>query len=270
MSVISALKSKSVLASAALLATMSAQATPISNASIAGQSIVYLETAPGSGIVAPNPYSVANLNSALSGAGNAELGKFGIAQATLSGNFFGHAVTLSSLSKNDWTNNGNALATSYITGAATSIGATLSAAQMANALNVFLNVDLDPSAKTFYSWQYVSDPNISDVNFIDKSIVVGLDGLLDGSTFLNSLFKPFGVTAPAGSTASEVVKLVYENKTHYLYGFSATSTGYHTNDGTRSYTGRFEVSAAVPEPATLAIFGLGFAAMGFISRRKNS
>lgn len=268
MNVITGVKSKLTLASIAMLASMGAQAVPLSDPSISGLSTTYLETVPGSGVLAASPGNSANWAAALSGAGNVELGKYGNVTSsaplgtatTLSGNFGGTSVTLSSLTKSDWTANGNSLASAYISGAANFYG-----------LSVDLNAAVDAFLKPLTSgpgaglspWQFVSDPNISDVNLNGGHVAVGLDGFLNGSTILNALFGP-GVTAPKGSTASEVVRVDYQGNTKYLYGFSATATGYHTLDG--SYNGRFNI----PEPSTLALLALGFGGLSFMRRHSIS
>lgn len=270
MNVFTGLKSKLMLASIAILASIEAQAVPFSVTSLTGPSNTYLETSPG--ILSPQSSTVTSINTALSGAGNVELGKYGNVtstdpagtRTTLHGSFgTSDTVSVSSLIKSDWTDNSSALAIAYITGAANSIGASLGGGQLAAAVNAFLTLDLNPDpTQTAYAWQRVSDPNVSDVNLIGGHVVVGLDGFLDGSTVLNALFGP-GVKAPAGSTASEVVRVDYQGYTKYLYGFSATPTGYSTADG--SYNGRF----TIPEPSTLTLLGLGFVSASFWRRRKS-
>jgi len=206
--------------------------------------------------------------SALSGGGNVELGKFGSSPATiLTGDFAGTPVTLSSLVLADWTANSNALAIAYITGAANSIHHPLTNAQMTAAVNNFFTFDLNPlpgPSNVLFSWQLISDPNVSDVNLINGQVVVALDGLLDATSTLNAMFGPLGVTAPAGSMASEVVKITSQGSTAYFYSFSCTPSGYHTVDGTNSYNGR----CTIPEPASLALLGIGIAGLGFMRRRK--
>lgn len=250
-------------ACAAFLFSMGVQSAPIMGATVAGTTSTYLETSPG--VVTLQPPTPANVVTALTGAGNVELGKYGLAQGSLTGHFGNPAqqVTLSSLSLLDWTANGNALAQAYINDAAASIGASLNGAQLAAALNVFLNVDLQPGAGTFYAWQYLSDPNVSDVNLDGNNVVVGLDGLLDAEDFLDGLFLALGADAPDGSQASEVVKVTYLGETKYLYGFDAVPTGYVAADG-KSYTGRF----TVPEPSTVALLGLGILGLGLSRARK--
>jgi len=248
----------SVLATA-MTASMGAMAVPLAAPSVSGTTAIYLETSPGLVTVVPN--NPANLAAALNGPGNVELGKFGVQQGSLSGTLAGNAVTLSSLSQLDWTANGNALAIAYISGAATSIGATLTPAQMAQAVNVFLTADINPGAAITYSWMLLSDPNVSDVNLVDGDVVVGLDGLLDAEPFLDAIFNTLGANAPAGSQASEVVKVSYLGKTEYLFGFDAVPTGYAARDGV-SYTGRF----VVPEPSALWLLGIGV--IGLLASRR--
>lgn len=213
----------------------------------AGNSAVWLETTPG--VLTSAAVNQANVDAALSGGGNVELGRLGSNPATtLTGTFGSETVTLSSLLFSDWAANGNALAASYITDAATSIGATLNATQLGLAIAQFLSTS---------AWQLVSDPNISDFNLINGQVVVGMDGYLDATPVLNALFP--GLPVPANAQASEVVKVSHAGNTQYLYGFQATATGYVSNNLANSFTGRYEVRT-VPEPETLALIGLGLLA----------
>jgi hypothetical protein len=170
----------------------------------------------------------------------------------------------SSLLITDWTDNGDALVRSYITAAANSIHQTLSPTDMTTAINDFLNV----SHHGMYAWQLASDPTIATINLVNGHIIVGQDGLLDATIYLNYLYSGTSVTAPPNSQGSEVVKVTYNGSTQYLYSFSATATGYESVDGTHSYNGRY--TAQTPEPATLLLLGIGFIGLAYMRNYKKT
>lgn len=80
--------------------------------------------------------------------------------------------------------------------------------------------------------------------------------------------KQLSPLAPAGSQASEVVKVTYDGVTSYLYSFAATASGVTAGDVNGSYTGNYEVTThAVPVPGTLALLGLGITGLAALRRR---
>jgi hypothetical protein len=252
---------KLALATLAFTASVGAQAatTPFTFDSLVGFATTYTETSPGllTGTLGNAP--VAEVLTALNGAGNVELNKFAsngvpggapVEVTQLNGNFAGVPVTLSSLVLSDWTNNGNALAEAYISGAAGSVGVALTPGDLSTLVTNFLT----GSVGGIEPWRYVSDPNVSSVSLVDGVVQVALDGFYNATPILNALF-PGVANLPAFSQVSEVAKISYGGSDSYFYSFHAKQTGYQTRDG--SYSGSY----VVPTPDTLWLMGIGLAAL---------
>lgn len=196
--------------------------------------------------------------------GNVELGKYG-SPTTMTGTVNGKSITLSSLDYFDWADNHKALAQRYVRGAAAANGIVLTETQITTIVDTL--VPNDPFAAA--PWQRLSDPNISYVYIDEHTVNIGLAGFIDAETLLEGMFGVSLPAKPAGSyyQASEVVEVSLGGlDSHYLFGFFATDSGVVGNDKGKSFTGNFNVQ--IPEPESLALFGLGLAGLLLTRRRR--
>ncbi|OLT58958.1 NF038130 family PEP-CTERM protein [Moorena bouillonii] len=181
---------------------------------------------------------------------------------SLTGDIGGKDITLSSLTLADWNSDldsdGITLGQEWVSDALTAHGLG-SYASSNFIVNEFYTLFSDNGGL-----QRFSDPNISYVNQnATGHISIGLAGHLDArdafeDTFdqleqMMALLSPgFQLPLPPSIRASEIVKVEYNGKTEYLYGFVPTPSGLvNLEDGT-SHNATYQVGflGAPPEPSS--------------------
>lgn len=213
----------------------------------------------------------ANLTSLLLGSpgnpgGNIELGLPATIAAdftkatTLTGIVGGHSITLSSLTKNDWEANGGALTTNFLKDTLDANGIAYTATEFTTLVNTFISMG---------GRERFSNPNIGYIYEGPGNYTIGLEGVLNASTLLKSIFPTIAAQIPSVVQASEVVKVGND----YLYSFKALNSGLSTigplavctgaaatgvtdPKAVCSHTGDYAIT--VPEPSSL----LGLLVMG--------
>ncbi|MGF1933363.1 MAG: NF038130 family PEP-CTERM protein [Nostoc sp. ChiQUE02] len=267
------------------LATVPAQAGTLTGATIGGTAasdyFVYDSNATNTFKVANTSANVQKVldGNAANPTGNVELrastegvGFDFTKNTSLTGQIGGRSITLSSLTEADWFSTGsgiskiygaNNFANTWFKQFANAAGIT--ASSIPTAYNAFFGIN---------GFQRSSDPNISYVNQNDITgdIKIGLAGHFNLKDYYAPLLGPMASLLKNGFQASEVVKVTYNDKTDFLYSFSATATNLKEGTDGKSHSGNYEVSikgvppAAVPEPSV--ILGLLGVAGVFATQRK--
>lgn len=182
---------------------------------------------------------------------------------TLSGTLNGKAITLSSLTADDWDVFGVQWFGQFLT---TSLNAQGQAARAMVGDTAIYNQFVRAGGR-----QVFSDPNLSYVNQDDTTgeVSIGLAGHFNAYQQVASRIPSLSPLLRQDFQASEIVKVLYDDApAQYLWSFSATKSGLtELGDGV-SHSGNYEVSfqgtlpenppVSVPEPATV----LGLVAMG--------
>lgn len=208
-----------------------------------------------------------------------------LAPVSLQGTNAGHTVTLRSLNGVDWFG----AVPDYSYGSSTLANEWFADFLAAYNYDGFLlgngitQPAIDASKVTLWNgflaaggFQRLSDPNIAYANLDDlaNTMSIGLEG---SDAYIDTLLPGVVVgifgrpdlvpLLPSPVQASEVVAVNIDGlPTQFLYNFSGTPTGLVTTDGTESYTTNFEVTAVVPEPASIGLLAMG--AVALLRRRK--
>ena len=205
---------------------------------------------------------------------------------SLTGTIGGKAITLSSLTKDDWNSvyKGSTFGQYWFsqTLAQNGFGSLVGTNDGLQVFNIF---------KTYGGFERFSDPNISYVNQNDTTgeIQVGLAGHLNANSLVTKSLDAYladltgnlaqtqqnkakitGLKNQLGAStvqASEVFKYTYNGVTDYGYGFSATKSNLVEKGDGISHSGNYEIKLQgvvpkkrVPEPSAL----MGLAGLGIL------
>ena len=205
---------------------------------------------------------------------------------SLTGKIGGKAITLSSLTKDDWNSvhKGSTFGQYWFgqTLAQNGFGSLVGTNDGLQVFNIF---------KTYGGFERFSDPNISYVNQNDTTgeIQVGLAGHLNANSLVTKSLDAYladltgnlaqtqqnkakitGLKNQLGAStvqASEVFKYTYNGVTDYGYGFSATKSNLVEKGDGISHSGNYEIKLQgvvpkkrVPEPSAL----MGLAGLGIL------
>jgi len=205
---------------------------------------------------------------------------------SLTGKIGGKAITLSSLTKDDWNSvyKGSTFGQYWFgqTLAQNGFGSLVGTNDGLQVFNIF---------KTYGGFERFSDPNISYVNQNDTTgeIQVGLAGHLNANSLVTKSLDAYladltgnlaqtqqnkakitGLKNQLGAStvqASEVFKYTYNGVTDYGYGFSATKSNLVEKGDGISHSGNYEIrlqgvvpKKRVPEPSTI----MGLAGLGIL------
>ena len=202
---------------------------------------------------------------------------------SLTGTIGGKAITLSSLTKDDWNSahSGTTFGQYWFNQVLTEnkFGGLANTSDGLQVFNIF---------KTYGGFERFSDPNVSYVNQNDTTgeIQIGLAGHLNANSLITKSLDAYLATLTGKSAAtqqnrakitglknqlgastiqaSEIFKYTYNGVTDYGYGFSATNSNLVERGDGISHSGNYEVKIAgvapkpVPEPSALmSLVGLG-------------
>lgn len=256
---------------------------------LSGPALVYSESGGFTSLDASDDYQ-----SALDGLGNLELGgqeaNSSVADfenaTVLTGSFAdGTSVSIRSMTKYDWF--GEDGITSYGSDdvandwfntmlSETGLSARLSQYNAFAAVynqQTYTEKDVFDTFNQLGGFERFSDPNIDSVSQSGNNITIELAGH-EEAYYPVSQFAPQVASFFDGVQISEVVRVDYDGKTQYLYSFTGESSGVKSDDGTRSHTATYTVTAEgtddaadVPEPTiTLALLLAGITGFGSVRK----